>query len=309
MTVGFDLEDHMQKPHALQRLVEAVRGLHGHLAADALDFPQLGGALLRCALRQLPGEIGITVRVAFHRVDHNQYGAIEEAALHALKVGQIQGIQRFLGASAHVLQALSEHGIIVHGQMGVAGGDVALVADDAQIVNLPGLLRIGGVGLVLKRAALPVRIDVPQHLLVFLRNGEAFAGALVEIVQLANHPVHGILRKDGRGAVFTGLIAHDERLRLDVNAHVFQNFPEHVGALEHDLIHFMLPVGVGGQNGALCAHSGLDVQKRAAESLYSLGGCSEVFHDFSSFNQSCASRPCRSMICWYCFKSSVCSCA
>jgi len=232
VAVGLDLQDHVQHPHALHRLVECLGGLHRHLAADARHFQKfrrpLGVGLFRLPL----GQIREAQRVGLHRVQRDQDRAVEVALLQVLKPVQLERIQRGLRVRADARQPLFERAAVVHRDVRVARGDVALGLDDAQVVVKARALGEGCVALVLKRAALPVGVDfVAQDALVLLGDGEAVAVALVYEVQLLDHPIHRVFGEDGRGAVAAGLISQEQRVGVDVDGHVPKHVVQHPGAL------------------------------------------------------------------------------
>ncbi|MPN08116.1 hypothetical protein SDC9_155394 [bioreactor metagenome] len=67
---------------------------------------------------------------------------------------------RFEHARAIAAQPLSEHAAVVHGNVRVAGGNVSLGFDDAEVVKQPSTLGKRGVTLVLQGAPLPIGVDI-----------------------------------------------------------------------------------------------------------------------------------------------------
>ena len=112
--------------------------------------------------------------------------------------------------------------------------DVALGPDYARVVYLLELGCEEGLGPVLESPSLPEGAELPKLCLFGLGDAVGFGGAAVDAVDLLEYPVDRVLGENGRGLGPRGMVAHDELVRADVNAHLLQCSPEGEGPAPQD---------------------------------------------------------------------------
>ncbi len=281
MAVGLDLQNELDEPDGLHRLTEGLGRLVGHFGTDAAQLQQLRAAgLILLLFRQLPRQCAVAQGKGAHRVDHDQHGPIEYGLVDAVRVGQIQRRQTRPRALLIAAQALPQDARIVDRQMRVTGVELALHAKDAGFHEYTDFLGQQRLAAGAQVVVLPERRDVTQLLLRLLRDVEHVAVSFFEQIQLFQDEVHRILRENGRVAVFGGLIAGQQRLILDIDAHMLQNFFEHQRPRHHARLILIFLIGLCGQNGALGVHIRLFVQHLLAEGFHPGRQGSKVFRVF-----------------------------
>ena len=65
--------------------------------------------------------------------------------------------------------------------------------------------------------------NVAKLLLSLFRDIENIAVTLLKLVKLVNHKAHSVFGENGRVAIFSCLIANNERFILNVNRHFFED--------------------------------------------------------------------------------------
>ena len=130
--------------------------------------------------------------------------------------------------------------------------------------------------MVAQSVALPEGRDVANGLLVDLGHVEDVAVSLLELVEFVKHESQRVLGEDGGVAVFGRLVAGDERLVLDVDAHVVQDVSKAEGSAHDGRLIGRLPVGLGAKDGTLGVHEGLLVEHLLAKGLHTGREGSEV---------------------------------
>ena len=165
---------------------------------------------------------------------------------------------------------------MVDGEVRVAGVELALHAEETRLHEDGDLVGEKRHAAVAQGVVLPEGRDAADAPLVLVGDVEHVAVALLERVQLVEHEAQGVLREDRRVAVLGGLVAGEEGLVLDVDAHVVEDVREGKRATHDGGLVLRLAVGLGAEHGALGVDERPLVEDLLAEGPHACGQCPEV---------------------------------
>ena len=283
VAVGLDLEYQLDEPYGLHRLPEGPGGLIGHAGAGVGQLQQLGAAGgVGRGVRQLLRQGGVAQGEAADGVDDDEHRFVEHVFVDGIGVGQIQGSLGLAGAALVAGQALGQYAAVVHRQVGVAGVELALHAENAGLHEHADLVGQQGAAAGAKVVVLPEGGNGAELALGVLGDVEHVAVALFKCVQLVHDELQGVLGEDGGIAVLGSLVARQQGLVLDVDGHFVQDVLQHQRALHDAGLVAVRLVGLCGQNGALRVDVGFLVQDLLAEGLHAGRQCAEVLGVFHS---------------------------
>ena len=281
VTVGLDLQDQLDKPHSLHRLVESLCRLIGNLVADACNLEKFGLPWLLCSLRLLSRQGRKALCESLHSIDHDQDCFVELVLVDGFGLCQIQRRLERLRTLLIALQAGLQHIAIIYCQVGVAGVELTLHAEESCIHIDLHLFRNQRLSAGAEVVVLPEGSDLAQLLLSLFRNIEDIAVAFLKQIQLVQDELHRVLRKDRSAAVDRGLVADKDCLVFNINIHLGQNVLQHQRSLHDRRLIEILLIGFRSQDCALCVDIGLLIKDALAIGLHPGGQGSEmcfVFH-------------------------------
>ena len=192
-------------------------------------------------------------------------------------VTQVKG---FLGRSRALLvaaKAIFEHARVIDRQMRVTGVEFALHTEDAGLHEDGHLVGQQGLAAAAQIVVVPEGGDVSNRLFVIIGHVEHITVALLELVEFVDHKTQGVLGKDRGIAVLGGLVAANQRLVLDVDAHVVQYVRKGQGTTHHRRLVLRLAIRLRVEHGPLSIHEGPLIEHLLAECLHASGKRSEVF--------------------------------
>ena len=277
VAVRFDLENHLGEPDGLDGLAEGGRRLVGNARADGghpLELRFARGVRLRLGLPR--SERGIAQREAADGVDHDEDRLVEDVLVDGVGVSEVE---RRLGSARALLIALkpfAKQTLMIDGEMGVAGVELALHSEDARLHEDGDLVRQERLAASAQVVVLPEGRDVAELPLGLLGDVEHVAVALLELVELVDHEAKGVLGEDGGVAVLSRLVAADEGLVLDVDRHLVEDPLEHERAPHDGRLVLARLVGFCGENRTLGVDEGFLVEDLLAEGLHATSQYSEV---------------------------------
>ena len=276
VAVGFDLQHHLDQPDRLHGLVESFGRLIRHLVADAGQLQQLLTAGGGGGPGQLAGQLGIAVREGPHGLQHDQHSLVEHVPVDAAGLAQVQLAFELPDPLLIALQAHAQHLGVVHRQVGVAGVQLALHAEQAGLHVHGHLVRHDGPTPGPQAVVLPEGGDGAQGFLGLFGNVEHVAVPLLEQVQLVDDEAHRVLREHGGVPVGGGLVARQQALVLDVDGHLLQDVLQHQRPAHHRRLVAVGLIDLGTQQGALGVHIGLLLQYGFTVSVHALRQAAEA---------------------------------
>ncbi len=216
VTVGFDLQDELDKVAELQRLPEGLGGLVGDVGAverDGLKLVSALGARFLCC--HIMGKCGVARDVIADCLQGDGDGVQELLALQIGPIRQIQPTAALGHLGLEAIETQREQLLIVDREVGISRGHVALGLDDAALQQRFLLVGKEAEAAILHRLAAPEGGEGVDGQLVCLAHRKAGAGSVRQLVDLLLNPAHRVLRKQWRRPYLTGLIADDKLVVLD----------------------------------------------------------------------------------------------
>ncbi len=216
MTVGFDLQDELDKVAELQRLPEGLGGLVGDVGT--VEFYGLKFALAlraRLLLGHVAGKGGVARDVSADRIQSDGDGVQELLALQIGPIRQIQPTAALGHLGLEAIETQREQLLIVDREVGIPRGHVALGLDDAALQQRFLLIGKEAEAAILHRLAAPEGGEGVDDRLVGFADGKTGAGTVCQLVDLLLNPAHRVFRKQWRRPYLTGLIADDKLVVLD----------------------------------------------------------------------------------------------
>ena len=233
VTVGFNLQDQLNKPGGLHRLVEGLRRLVRNFLADSGNFQQLGLSGLCCGYCLFTGKGGIAAGEVLHGIDDDQHSLVELILGDGFRLSQIQILFVFPGAALKVLQTQLQHIGIVHDDVCIACVQLAFHSEEAGVhidLHLFGNQHLAtGTEVVV----LPEGGNGAQLLFGFFGDVEYIAVPLLEQVQLIHNEFQSVLRENRSILVRGCLVAHQNSFILDIDGHFLKDVLQHQRPL-HD---------------------------------------------------------------------------
>ena len=164
--------------------------------------------------------------------------------------------------------------------MCITGSDIPLRLNNPEVIENPARLRHCRKSPVLRRIMFPIRSQLPKLFLCLLCYVKNIPVSFLKPVQFLHHPVHRIFRKYRSRPVGRRLVSCKQGLRLNVNCHMFQNIPEHIGPFENHRLIRVHSVAFRRKYCTLRADIRLRIQKFFPEIMHTFRQLSKVivFH-------------------------------
>ena len=158
-----------------------------------------------------------------------------------------------------------------------AGIQLSFHAKDTGLHEYADLIRQQSLTTCPQIVVIPERCDRTQLLLCFFCDIEDIAIPQLKLIQLIDDKAHRILRKNRRIAVLGSLIAGQQRLILNIDAHMSQNMLQHQCPFHHIWLILMCPISFCYQQRALSIDIRLFIQDFFTEGLHTLRQRTKMF--------------------------------